>query len=64
MRTSGLTEGGLPVDASVAGRRAVAGSGFRVFETFLVRCVIATLYSDARRGIVQEILDESQIGSY
>ena len=56
MRTSGLREGGLAVDAGVAACRAVAGFGFRVFETFLVRSVIATLYSEATRGIVQEIL--------
>ena len=53
MRTSGLLEGGLRV---VAARRAGAAFGFGVFETFLVRSVIATLYIEVGIGIVQENL--------
>jgi hypothetical protein len=56
MRTSGLLEGGLQV---VAARRTGAAFGFEVFETFLVRSVIATLYIEVGIGIVQENLPAS-----
>lgn len=55
MRTSVLPEEGLPVGAAVAARRAGAAFAFGVFETFLVRSVIATLYNEVGNGIVQEI---------